>query len=219
MWHSRNRILKCFLLPPSVILANARIQCLFFPSSSFCHSRERGNPASLFLPLFFTKNERIKDTGCPIVVGHDRRAGACGRGCAPVPHILCWGRGLSERSEFRSPHHRDRGKGTQRATPGRQWFWVLLPKQKDLVARGRNPAREKQRHWIPDQVRDDKQGQTTKILDARSGSGMTAGGDPVRAGHWSKEIQEYACLTRADGVQYSRASFPKVTILPLKSIA
>ena len=26
------------------------------------------------------------------------------------------------------------------ATPGRQWFWVLLPKQKDLVVRGRNPA-------------------------------------------------------------------------------
>ena len=26
------------------------------------------------------------------------------------------------------------------ATPGRQWFWGLLPKQKDLVVRGRNPA-------------------------------------------------------------------------------
>ena len=49
-------------------------------------------------------------------------------------------RGLFERSEFRSPHSRDWGAGTRRATPGRQWFWVLLPKQKDLVARGRNPA-------------------------------------------------------------------------------
>ncbi len=65
--------------------------------------------------------------------------GACGRGCAPVPNSV-WGRGLFERSEFRSPNLRDRGKGTRRATPGRQWFWVLLPKQKDLGARGRHPA-------------------------------------------------------------------------------
>ena len=50
------------------------------------------------------------------------------------------GRGLSERNEFRSPKNRDWGKGTRRATPGRQWFWVLLPKQKDLVVRGRNPG-------------------------------------------------------------------------------
>ena len=66
--------------------------------------------------------------------------GATGRGCAPVPNPM-WGQGLSEQSEFRSPNLRDRGKGPQRATPGRPWFWVLLPKQKDLVARGRNPAR------------------------------------------------------------------------------
>ena len=65
--------------------------------------------------------------------------GACGRGCAPVPKSS-WGRGLFERSEFRSPNLRDRGKGTRRATPGRPWFWVLLPKQKDLGVRGRNPA-------------------------------------------------------------------------------
>ena len=65
--------------------------------------------------------------------------GACGRGCAPVPKPS-WGRGLSERSEFRSPNNRDWGKGTRRATPGRPWFWVLLPKQKDLGVRGRNPA-------------------------------------------------------------------------------
>ena len=65
--------------------------------------------------------------------------GACGRGCAPGPETN-WGGGLSERSEFRSPNLRDRGKGTRRATPGRPWFWVLLPKQKDLGVRGRNPA-------------------------------------------------------------------------------
>ena len=37
--------------------------------------------------------------------------GACGRGCAPVPNPM-WGRGLSERSEFRSPKLREWGKGT-----------------------------------------------------------------------------------------------------------
>ena len=36
---------------------------------------------------------------------------------------------------------RVRGKGTRRAAPGRPWFWVLLPKQKDRGVRGRNPAR------------------------------------------------------------------------------
>ena len=54
----------------------------------------------------------------------------------PGPETCCWGRGLSERSEFRSPSKRDRGKGTPGATTGREWFWVLLPKQKDLVVRG-----------------------------------------------------------------------------------
>ena len=66
--------------------------------------------------------------------------GACGHGCAPVPKPI-GRRGLSERSEFRSPSNRDWGKGTRRATPGRPWFWVLLPKQKGLGVRGRNPAR------------------------------------------------------------------------------
>ena len=36
---------------------------------------------------------------------------------------------------------RDWGKGTRRAAPGRPWFWILLPKQKDLAVRGRTPAR------------------------------------------------------------------------------
>ena len=31
-----------------------------------------------------------------------------------------------------SPSNRDWGKGTSGVTPGRQWFWVLLPKQKSL---------------------------------------------------------------------------------------
>ena len=100
------------------------------PPFPFCHSRARGNPGSVQL----------------ILVGLHTRAipwrhlkGACGRGCAPVPNSM-WGRGLFERSEFRSPNKRDRGKGTRRAAPGRPWFWVLLPKQKDLAVWGRNPT-------------------------------------------------------------------------------
>ena len=32
---------------------------------------------------------------------------------------------------------------TRRVAHGRKWFWVILPKQKNLVARGRNPASNK----------------------------------------------------------------------------
>ncbi|MGB5054750.1 MAG: hypothetical protein WBO24_10190, partial [Nitrospirales bacterium] len=39
---------------------------------------------------------------------------------------------------------------------GRQWFWVLLPKQKDLVVRGRNPGIEQNLKsltvWFIDQL-------------------------------------------------------------------
>ncbi len=58
-------------------------------------------------------------------------------------------RRLFERSEF--PRHLIRGGGGGTleslllsklggAAHGRKWFWFLLPKQKGLVARGRNPA-------------------------------------------------------------------------------
>ncbi len=77
------------------------------------------------------------------------------------------GRGLSERSEFRSPNKRDRGKGTRRATPGRQWFWVLLPKQKDLGVWGRTPTS------FPSSRVGETPQKKAKTLDARSGSGMT----------------------------------------------
>ena len=40
------------------------------------------------------------------------------------------------------------------ATSGRPWFWVLLPKQKDRVVRGRNPARTSPPSVIPDLIRD-----------------------------------------------------------------
>ena len=49
-------------------------------------------------------------------------------------------RRLFEHSEFLSHLIRDGGGGIRRTAHGRKWFWFLLPKQKGLVARGRNPA-------------------------------------------------------------------------------
>ena len=82
--------------------------------------------------------------------------GACGRGYAPVPNSI-WGRGLFERSEFRSPHPSGLGQRHQEgharaplvlgpfaetpqsspASRGAATPQVFLPQ----VARGRNPAR------------------------------------------------------------------------------
>ena len=59
-------------------------------------------------------------------------------GALPPSRTRFGGRGTGE---FRSPNLRDRGKGTRRATTPRQWFWVLLPKQKDLVVRLRLPRK------------------------------------------------------------------------------
>ncbi len=86
-----------------------------------------------------------------------RCPGACGRGCAPVPSLPLWRRGLSERSEFRSPHTRGRGTGTP--SGGHAWAPLVLgpfaetkgprrvgPKPHNpppLVVRGRHPAGEK----------------------------------------------------------------------------
>ncbi len=55
-------------------------------------------------------------------------------------------RGLFERSEFLSHLIRYGGGGTRRAAHRRKWFWSLLPKQKGLVARGRNPALKFNQH-------------------------------------------------------------------------
>ena len=77
--------------------------------------------------------------------------GACGRGCAPVPNSV-WGRGLSERSEFRSLNRWDRGKGPRRPRPGVPGFGSFCrnkrtascggatPHCPPLVVRGRTPA-------------------------------------------------------------------------------
>ena len=43
-------------------------------------------------------------------------------------------------ASFRAILIRGGGPGTSRAAHRQEWFWVLLPKQKGLVARGRNPA-------------------------------------------------------------------------------
>jgi hypothetical protein len=42
-------------------------------------------------------------------------------------------RALFERSELRSRRSWRTAEGTRRATHGQTWFWVLLPKQKDLL--------------------------------------------------------------------------------------
>ena len=87
-------------------------------------------------------------------------SGAFGRGCALVPQTLFGGEDclsealvlsnakeltINNRMPTKSRFLVSLGMTTERhlplgATPGRQWFWVLLPKQKDLVVRGRNPA-------------------------------------------------------------------------------
>ena len=134
----------------SVILAHARIQCrcLCLCLSSFCHPR-RLSPTFLIViedpvdrcqstrrtrgssVVLFAKTGRSKDPGSPIESGmtegrkqrHPWRQiqGACRRGCAAVPNFL-WGRGLFERSEFRSPNH----SGRQRHPKGRAWAPMVL---------------------------------------------------------------------------------------------
>ena len=45
------------------------------------------------------------------------------------------------------------------AAPGRPWFWILLPKQKDLVVRGRNPAKSSPPSPLPSQPNNGHSGQ------------------------------------------------------------
>ena len=71
-----------------------------------------------------------------------------GRGGAAAPNRPLR-RALFERSELRSHVIWCGSEGTRRAAHGREWFSALLPKQKGLVARGRNPAYKKRETWIP----------------------------------------------------------------------
>ena len=58
----------------------------------------------------------------------------------PLPRIRLFGEGCLSGASSRAIMIRGSGPGTRRAAHGRKWFWALLPKQKCLVARGRNPA-------------------------------------------------------------------------------
>ena len=64
---------------------------------------------------------------------------------APRSRNPIWGRGLSERSEFRSPNIRDRGKGTRRATPGRPGFGSFC-RNKRTSACGAEPPQNPLQH-------------------------------------------------------------------------
>ena len=65
--------------------------------------------------------------------------GACGRGCAPVPDFIL-GRGLSERSEFRSPSTRDWGKGTPWGPrPGANGFGSFCRNKRTSSCGGETP--------------------------------------------------------------------------------
>jgi hypothetical protein len=55
-----------------------------------------------------------------------------GRAVQPAPGKR---RALSERSEFACRRGWRTAQDTRRATPRPQWFWVLLPNQKDLGCR------------------------------------------------------------------------------------
>jgi hypothetical protein len=54
----------------------------------------------------------------------------CGRALLPTPEKR---RALFERSEFARRRSRRTAQGTRRATSRPTWFWVLFPKEKDLV--------------------------------------------------------------------------------------
>ncbi len=101
--------------------------------------------------------------------------GASGRGCAPVPSLPFWRRGLSERSEFRSPHHRDRGTGTPSwgPRPGANGFGFFCrnkrlvlsgaegnevngPREGTSSCGGETPQKKRQQPWMPDQAGHDR---------------------------------------------------------------
>ena len=109
---------------------------------------------------------------CPIKPGMTEGVTAKARswrlraGLRPGPVHAIWGRGLSERSEFRSPHTRDRGA----APPGghARAPLVLGPFAETKGPRRAGPKPRKTK---------------AKILDPRSRSGMTEGWMPDQAGH------------------------------------
>ena len=128
-----------FLRRPYVFL---RQPCVFSLSSlrtlRLCSGQARGSRA-----LSFSSYSEGKDPGSPIRVGDDKNASRRLRaGLRPGPVHSIWWRGLSERSEFRSPHTRDRGAGTPLgAPPGRDTPHLVLREQESSYSASlsRNP--------------------------------------------------------------------------------
>ena len=148
----------------AVILALSSVALTFF--SVILDVFNRGSSVVVFAAFRSWRRKTLDPRSGPVLdilhrgVGHDRNASRRLRaGLRPGPVHAIWWRGLSERSAC---PERSEGTLNQRPTtykkqilhcvqndnfrfflgapPGRQWFWVLLPKQKDLVVRGRNPA-------------------------------------------------------------------------------
>ena len=134
-------------------------------------------------------------------------------GLRPGPATSSLGRGLFERSEFRSPHHRDRGAGTRRATPGRHWFWVLLPKQKDLVVWGRTPTS------FLSTCGAETPHKKPKTLDARSGSGMTQTATAVFRRRTDGPLTPVYTPTGGEGACYDFAMFCYAVAMPCYDFA
>ena len=146
-----------FVFPLSVILALV----LFLSSSTLVIE----DPVSLSLSflflsslrtrgssvVLFAKTGRSKDPGSPIesgmTEGRKQRhqmappPGACRRGCAAVPNLV-GGRGLFERSEFRSPNHSGL---RQRHPKGRAWAPMVLgpfaETKEPVLSRAKEPRR------------------------------------------------------------------------------
>ncbi len=123
------------------------------------HDRRSGRPyAFLRHPCVFSLSS-LRTRGSSVVVLCSC-PGACGRGCAPVPSIPLWRRGLSERSEFRSPSNRDRGTGTPSwgPRPGATGFGFFCRNKRTSSCGGETPHATPRR-WMPDEVKDDRKRQ------------------------------------------------------------
>ena len=114
--------------------------------------------------------------------------GASGRGCAPVPKPIGW-RGLSERSEFRSPSNRDWGTGTPLGPrPGAHGFGSFC-RNKRTSARGAETPQTFPRRRAGPKPRDAAPALRKSSASLRAGSvrdlrwrGGRAGESPRRRG-------------------------------------
>ncbi len=133
----------------------------------------------------FVNKIRCLFPSCPIKPGMTEGVTAKARswrrraGLRPGPVHAIWGRGLSERSEFRSPHTRDRGAGTPWGPrPGATGFGSFCRNKRTSSCGAETPQSSSPRR-AGATPRETK----AKILDPRSGSGMTESWMPDQAGH------------------------------------